>query len=290
MKNIYIHLLLLVTGIALSLNMHSQNYVVHDFSVYGGAGLNTLQYDVKSPFESKNGSGALFGVDYTYSFNPNMGMMLGAEMSFYRGKVKNNNFSDSYMTYDIDNSYFEYRLADGKDLEDIHSATYINIPIKMRYQSLGTVKFYGAGGIKFGIPIHSKSKIKLSSITASGFYPDDNQTYTDSPFMGFGTFNNISNNVISKLKIAFLLSLEAGAKYAITDQNNLYGGIYFDYGLNDIKKNETRLINYDAISPQEIVVQNISSVQLNKDGETIRITKKVIPMAIGLKVGVSFGL
>lgn len=290
MKKLYIHILLLAVSGILSINMQAQDYLTHEFSVYGGAGLNTLKQSVESPFDSKNGAGALFGVDYTYSLSKTWGILVGAEMSFLEGEIQGDNLSDKYMTKDIDNNPFEYRISKAMGLEDEYNATFLNIPVKIRYQTSGNIKFYGAAGVKVGIPVKSESKMKMSSITVSGYYPEDNQEYTDETFMGFGTFKDLSNKKTSKLKTSFMLSLEVGAKYAITNKNNLYAGVYFDYGLNDISKNEEKLIEYNANSPQDIIINSTSNSTYSRNNEYEKITSKIIPMAIGLKIGVSFGI
>ena len=62
----------------------------HEFSVYGGSGLSTLNYTVTTG-EHKAGLGGHFGLGYHYFFSPKWGLGTGAELAIYNAKYNNMN-------------------------------------------------------------------------------------------------------------------------------------------------------------------------------------------------------
>lgn len=290
MKTNIIYILILLIS-SLSLNIWAQDYGKHEFSAYAGGGLNTFKYsDVAPSFDTRSKMGAQFGISYTYMFKSNWGVSSGVEMAFYKAKVNSTNFSDSFSTNDIDNTSFEYRIKKASGLKEELNSTFINIPIMLKFQTTGNLKLYAAGGAKIGIPVKTKAKGNIASIASTAYYPEDNYEYTDAPFMGAGTFNNVSSKETVKFKTSVALALELGTQYAISESNDLHAAAYFDYGLNNIIKNKAakRLVNYNAQSSPNFNLNSIIGSEIFHDSKTIDVVKKIVPMAIGLKIGMTF--
>lgn len=289
------YILLAVAGIFSCSAALCQEQLKHEFSVWGAGGLSTLKVNSKIG-NNKNGAGTSFGIGYNYFVTEQWSVGSGLELSFYNARTTINSISDKYSSNDGEYD-FEFRTT-VSDYKENQNATYLNIPLLAQFQMpvLGKNQFYAAGGFKLGIPVSKKYKIAKASMKNSGYYPlwnDKEELVLDTQeFMGFGSFkrNNIKRDL--DLKVACLLSLEAGMKWKVGETTALYTGAYFDYGLNDINKSTNkRLVEYNKVNPEDFINNSIlSSRYTTTDGKSEKLTKKVLPMALGLKVRFAFGI
>lgn len=287
------YILLAVAGIISCTAALSQEQSKHEVSVWGAGGLSTLKVDTKA--DTKNGIGGSFGVGYNYFITDQWSIGSGLELSFYNSKATINSISDRYNSNDGEYD-FEFRTT-VSDYEEKQNTMYLNIPLIAQFQMpvMGENQFYASGGFKFGIPVSKKYKVASATMKNSGYYPiwnDKEELILDTQeFMGFGTFKRDNVKGDLDLKVACFVSLEAGMKWKIGETTALYTGAYFDYGLNDINKDANkRLVEYNKVNPEEFVNNSVLSSQYTVNGKTEKITDKVIPMAIGLKVRFAFGM
>jgi hypothetical protein len=255
----------------------------HRFSVEAGGGLSTLNYKAAAGSVKMN-IGGTFGVGYVYLFNEQWGVGTGVAASLFNGKYKAASLSGSYQSRDTEGEDFEYQYT-ANDYNETQQAIFLNIPLMLRFE---TDKFYVAAGVKAGIPLSSKFKNDLNQLQASGYYPQYELTITAPEFMGFGTFNNLSNDGDLELKTVFFASIETGMKWEISEGLSLYTGLYLDYGLTDAKKApsaQQELIPYDVSQPSAYRPNSI--IMSSTNGKSF--ADKVTPFAAGIKISLVFG-
>lgn len=267
-----------------------------ELSVTGGLGLSSLKFDVRNG-EHSNKFGGHLGVGYSYFFNDNFGLNTGLEVTLYSSKAKLNSFTDSYKAQDFEGDFmFNTSVSDYKEKQ---SSAYLNIPVMGQYQLpvMEDSYFYVAAGGKIGIPINGSYKTSGAKYETSGTFEQlGGITITDRPGQGFYEFSGRKVDEDLDFKVAFMLSLETGMKWALSESMYLYTGVYFDYGLNDIRKGDKnqRFLVYEAPQngkkAENFDMNSILHSQYTENNVTKSMTDKVVPMAIGLKLRLAFSL
>jgi len=262
----------------------------NELSINGGGGLSTLNYNVTAG-KQNSGLGGKFGLGYQFFFSKNFGLGTGAELALYNAKYTLDNLSQQYMTADMDGTDFEFRSAI-TNYKETQQALMVQIPLMLQFQTGSKHQFYAALGGKAGIPVSGKSKNSSASIVNSGYYSEENYEYTTQEFMGFGTFTGRSANNNLNFQTAFFASAEAGVKWKLKDKMALYTGVYLDYGLNNIyKENSTaqQFVTYNTANPRDFTENSILASQYTQNGNSQSFTDKIAPMAVGIKLGLAFG-
>jgi len=263
--------------------IQAQNQFQHEVSVNAGGGLSSLLYSPEFGSQS-NSFGGKFGAGYTFFFAPQWGVTTGIETAFYNSSFEGN----CNVSYEIPNNtgipgkmFFN---ADFKNYEETQQALLLQIPLMLQFQTTGKHKFYAALGGRIGLPISASYESK-GSVYARGYseytanYYDEN----DNPLL-FGNFDvNTSEDL--DLNVAIMGALEAGMKWNLGNQWNLYTGIYFDYAFNNVRKNDAdkELIVYNANGNHQFN----SMVQSKYNNK--QIIEKINPIAFGFKASLSFG-
>lgn len=285
---------LAVAGLITCTAAFSQEQPKHEVSVWAGGGLSTLKVDTKVG-DNKNGMGGSFGIGYSYFLSDQWSIGSGLELSLYNAKTTISSISDRYNSNDGEYD-FEFRTT-VSNYEEKQNTMYLNIPLVAQFQVpvIGENHFYASGGFKLGIPVTKKYKVVNADMKNSGYYPiwnDKEELILDTQeFMGFGEHKRSNVKRDLDLKVACILTLEAGMKWKIGETTALYTGAYFDYGLNDINKDASkRLVEYNKINPEEFINNSVLAAQYTVNGNAEQLTDKVIPMAVGLKVRLAFGL
>lgn len=204
----------------------------------GGPGAS-LDYGVEGADVSQS-PGFNFGIEYTYNFNNNFGISLGAEFQHFKSEVKAFAISGNYQATDFEMESFEFRYS-MRSFKEEQTVGFINIPIMFVYQNQ-EYDFYVRAGGKIGLPLSGKFKSGYNLYT-SGYYPQYNAELFDPAFMGFGEFNNVQADGDLNIKPTYIASVELGIKQPV-GKSNLYVGFYLDYGLNDIVDKKSRLADY----------------------------------------------
>jgi len=290
LKKLSVIIILFVSGTI----MYAQDNK-HEVSVYVGGGLSTLTYESALGKQS-NGAGGNIGIGYTFFFAENFGFNTGIELSLYNAKIKADGFND-VLRYQIDVSDGEkYDFYSSiKNYEEKQEAMYINIPLMLQFQYGEKNKLYASTGIKIGIPVNGKYKSSASGITNKGYFYDTGNWAESQEFMGFGTYTDYSNDEDIDLRVACLYSAEVGVKWGLNKQMALYTGAYIDYGLNDIVKgghdrNFTKLV--ETADGLRSTNNSFLNSAIGYSSNTLRqeLTEKVVPMTVGFKVRLSFGM
>ncbi len=270
-------------------DVSAQEQERYEISVGGGFGLSTLQYKMKTG-ERKDGTGGTFGVSGSYFFNDGLGIRTGLEMSLYKAESNVASISDRYMAHDGKDE-FEFRSVINEYTEK-QSLMTLEIPLllQLQYPLFDEQFIFFSFGGKVAFPMNAYYKTSGSDLVTSAYYPKYDIVLNGPVFQGLGAFR--SNKVKEDLdfKPAFMLSGEVGLKWEIAESFSLYSGFYIDYGLNDIRKkvrNQPFLI-YNQQNPAHYVNNSVLNTQYTHEGKTDAFTKKIMPMAVGIKIRVAF--
>ena len=146
------------------------------------------------------------------------------------------------------------------------------------------------------MPMTSKFEIGKAEFNNSGYYPqwsaqDGRELIMDTQkYMGFGSFTQTDKKGNLDLNVAIQLTLETGIKWKLTNSTDFYTGVYVDYGLNDIKKTDKNILEYNQTRPTDFINNSIlSSTHITEHGSG-KLVDKVIPLSLGLKLGFAFNL
>lgn len=290
-SNIYKLLLAFVALCLLNISAHAQQK--HEISVYGGAGLSSLDYRLKSVNNDdvKYQVGPLIGIGYSYSFTDNWALNTGIEYSLYKSKSELYSLIDNQAAIDDYNDAFTFIVLQRRYTEK-QEAGYLNIPLMLQFQSQPESGFYAALGAKIGIPLSGKYKYSYDSMKNKGYYPSLNVTYDDVEYRAFGEFEGNNGKDDIDFNIAVMASAEIGMKWKLTDNLRLYTGVYADYGLNDVVKEDKNMtfLPYNNENPLEFHNNSILTSQYTHGWNAQSFVGKVKPMAVGLKVKLAFSM
>lgn len=255
-----------------------------EFNIKLNGGPSGILYD--SPVgDGKLKIGGGIGIGYTYFFSDHWGISTGVDAVYNQNSFKLND-GLTITSYEVDDqtSAFEYRVSPTKYKEDQHFLS-IAVPIMLQYRTAiasETQLYFGFGG-KVLFPGKQNVKASAESLQLSGYYPDTNTLVDNLPEHGFGKVNNWKDEGTASLKTAFLLSVETGLAFKLSDKTQLYTGIYLDYGLTDLAK-DTPNANIVAYDPNGISNTQANGVVGNKK---IVNESRYLSAGIQLKLGFS---
>lgn len=284
-KYIYI----LVIGLCTSIYISAQEQSSHEFGLSLGGGLSSLKYD-----NGKNGTGGNIGLSYTYFFSENWGLKSGLELALYKSELKDfSTLSYAPGLKDSEGDVFDY-YSTVSGYNEKQKATFLNVPVMGHFQTeaFDQNKFYVSAGFKVGIPISGKYESEGASFVNKGWYVDQENWVETQKFAGFGEFKDRSSEGDLKLDLAFILSLETGIKWNLGNNKSLYTGVFLDYGLSDIKKYSDKPFVTQVVENGDYDFVNNSALEstyatqyIHEKGELKKITDKIAPFAVGVKVG-----
>ena len=261
----------------------------HEFSIYFGGGLSTLNYNTEIDGEkigysknNKDALGGLGGLGYSLFFTRAFGISTGAEIAMYNFRfLLNDGHTIRYSAIDPEGNNFIFRSTIS-DYDEKQRSLMLQIPLMLRFQfgADDAHKFYFALGGKGAIPISAKATGSTASLMNGGYYALENYEHTKQTKMGFGaqSANGFEKNI--DFNPTGFASAEMGVKFRLRDGLSLNTGVYFDYGLRKIwTKNGSNMVEYDRNNPQDFTMNSVFESFINE----------ITPMAAGLKIGLSFG-
>lgn len=269
----------------------------HEVSVVGGLGLSTLKFKINEGDHSSK-MGGVFGLGYLYHIDNNFGIRTGIEFEFYNAEGRLNSFTDSYSAKDAAGNFrFNTSVVDYKEKQ---RATYFNIPIMGQYEVpvFNNHQFYGAAGVTLGIPLSGKYKTSGADFKTSGSdfdYIDNPPTIENSQGLGFYSFRGRKIDEKLDFKFTVMMSLETGMKWELKSDLSLYTGIYFNYGLNDIRKDKEQKFlvyepPYNNVKAENFEQNSMLNSQTTADGVSKSMTGNIRLMDLGLKIRLAYTL
>jgi len=290
----------------------------HEFSIWGGGGISSLQYNLnlKKTDEGKHklGYGYIGGLGYNYFFNYNWSLGIGAEFSSLTAATELPLFTDAYWAPGkewrlegqgqegpiMGSDIFRIKTRTvGQDYKEKQQAYYINVPVMAKYQIdvWKEHKFYASAGAKFGFPTNAFYQLD-GQLYMTGYIKDVQEGGTEfgvnDPVSmkkyGFGLFDDLSGGKLP-FKFNLMAALESGMKWKLNQGWSLYTGVYFDYGLIDIRKSAEKgklFHEYNRENPIDYTANSVLFAVHND--ESIAFADKVNTMALGLKVQLTYGI
>jgi hypothetical protein len=256
------------------------SYCPHELSVWttgGAAFLNS-----RPAFGKTNaGFGGALGVGYTYFLNKNWGLSSGMEYAFYQAKTTIDGFSGNQEIFDMLGNPIVYQtqIQHYSEKQQLGS---LNIPLAVLYQTGKKQQFYTSLGVKLGLPVSAKYNGSNAVLTASGYYPDYDQTEIWQNHLGYGVFNVKESSGKLDLGVSLLGTMETGVKWNIGTGTALYTGVFVDYGLNNALKNhcsDKRFVEYNHNAPEKPLM-NTACV----------LSDKFSPLNFGVKLKLAFSV
>jgi len=253
----------------------AQEFNRSEVSVNLGAGVSGFQTQPTRGSENQSWT-TTFGAGYHLFFNPNWGIGTGLNFAVYNGGISIPEYAKNQLTFNKQTDEvldFQVYVPDYKETQQVTMAT---IPLMLQYQSKGKTIIYGAVGAKAGIPLSAKVRSKGHINTAA--YDENLDMLEDMPEEGFVLDQPFPKDKADfDLKVAFMASAELGVKRILVNRMNLYLGLYFDYGLNDILKRKPESGN----SPNLVVYQPETPAIFAYNTAVNSFAKQVKPFAIG---------
>ena len=258
MKKAILLLLLLVMSSTLSKAQSTS-----EMSIHAAGGLSTLNYDLLQGNKTCRLGGEL-GFGYTYFFNEKWGLGTGLGLGLYRAQL--NLDGTTSVIPDLTNEYgYAYELHTAlHQYTEKQWATFLNIPLMVQLQTPIAARrlFYARGGFKVGIPLSASATARDGSLTNMQIYPDMEGGISEPKFMGLGTFEDRMATEKLRLNPVFFAAAEAGVKWLLSDKIALYTGLYFDYGINDARKDKDKMfVRQNAADPEHFTTNSAVTAQ-----------------------------
>ena len=261
----------------------------NEFSIYCGAGLTLIPYELSPDARFLTGSDLHFGAGYTHFFRKNWGIHIGVGPTFY--KVKQNidmNFKNSDLT---DSNGYQFDLFTIADYNETRKMTFFTVPLMLQYEPKPKRQkrvwwknnkpdhvFYAMGGIKASMPFTNRYEGGIKTISNKAYYPEMDNWAATQKFAGLGEFAGKSAEGEFELGLSFTLALEAGIKWRLNGYKYLYTGLYFDYGLNNI----------DRTKISRMPVRNNVNTEYFTDFTILTYPDKIQIMSIGINARLAF--
>ncbi|MDL2223349.1 OmpA family protein [Bacteroidales bacterium OttesenSCG-928-M11] len=218
----------------------------HEFSIWAGGGISSLDYDLPNGFDHEKGLGGFAGIGYNYFFHYNWSVGVGAEFSLLQSKAKFNSNEYSYTTT-MDArpgggvETFDMRFSG--NMEETQKGYYVNVPIKLQFQTdvYKRNKLYAAVGAKIGFPVMDANADYSGSYSVKGWQVRNGGHVTEDPFVdmpdrGFTSGSMSADKDFSLADLNIIGTVELGMKWPVkSGKNAWYTGLYFDYGFSDVR-------------------------------------------------------
>ncbi|TBW25880.1 outer membrane beta-barrel protein [Gramella sp. KN1008] len=251
-----------------------------ELSIHVKGQFSKLDFEVlQEDSEMDNGYGV--GINYAFYLDERWSIITGAEYQAFSTNVFLDNISGSSEATDQEGENFEFRYTASGYQED-QNVSFISIPLKLQYETTGPIGLYVAGGIKIGFDVQSSSESKTRDLITSAYYPQYNTELSDPLFMGFGEFERYKSDSEFDLKTNYILNLETGVKLEVNDMQNLYLGLFIDYGMNNLKEDGSgsEIFMYDTENPTDFKNESVLYASQN----TNPIVEEFNSIAFGLKL------
>jgi OmpA-OmpF porin, OOP family len=209
-----------------------------NFSI--GGGQHNLSYSLKDGIQTPE-SGFTANVAFTHYFTPKLGLLSGVGIQTF-GSVSTLNLTESTPAIDSDMDIYVHN-AKFNNWQEKQQVLFVEIPVagQFKHRINDKINLQLTLGAKLSLPLSSTFKTTGGELITSGYYPQYNIELTDLPNHGFSTITQ-SFSGKNKLNPLFSAISKLGLSYKLTEKIDIYAGGYFNYGLNNILKADTKLL------------------------------------------------
>jgi len=242
-----------------------------------GGGFHNLPYNLNNGSE-KGQFGYTINAGYSFFFTPQWGLHTGIGFQKFNS-LSTLNYLSSIPDIDSDGSSYVFK-ANYSNLQERQEALFVDVPLSIQFKVPVSSKFgilTSLGG-KVSIPVNTTFKTTGGQLITTGYYSQWNVELSDMPQHGFATYTKKFTGDLA-LKTSYMATADLGGLYKLSEKLDFYVGGYINYGLNNILKANNKLVYQPGI-PDGVYNGIFASTQ----------TTNVVPISIGLKVGVYFHL
>ncbi|WP_410881166.1 outer membrane beta-barrel protein [Myroides sp. DW712] len=239
---------------------------------------NSLPYNLKSDGGMSVGA----GLHYDYHLSRKWSVGIGGVYSMNTVKSENTRFEGSMPVTDYEGTNFVLRYKTSTLKEKV-TLNDLNIPITVSYTMDNNIYF--RTGVQIGLNMTSEVETTFNNLQTEAYFPQYELVWDKLEYMGIGNMGDIKEKKDIDVNTRIAWVGEVGYKYELADRQNLYFGLYFDVGLNDVKKSNnaassTSLLGYEAERKDPL---RYNSAYDNS-------AYKLKTYTIGIKVKYGFGL
>lgn len=280
MRKITIACILILSAWQLQAQIKYEKYL-HNFDVAAGGGLHSVQFDPTQSGDQDPKFGGTINFHYRFAPFERVSFATGIDFTSYRAVSDYDELHQTQKRVDPENGYeYTYNVM-FKNWREIQNSINLEVPIAVIYRHpLNDLwGLYAGGGLKLDVPFYKKYKTRNARtdgyLDRTGYFEETNVEYGDMAQHDFYKSDEYKGS--AKMKGAGLSAfVDLGATRPLKDNMSIYFGAYFNHSLiNTRKESDAQL--YDAS-------QNNYRGVVSSD-----LVNKAHLMAVGLKVGLSFG-
>ncbi|GHV67647.1 hypothetical protein FACS1894199_13530 [Bacteroidia bacterium] len=287
----------------------------HEFSISAGGGVGVLEYRPIGGGKQAMQMGFDIGVAYTFFATPHIGFKIGLNYATFNGNSGEDHAED-IKYYDVGDIKIEVEdprdgqtgtieidyYARGNTYVETQNVPLLMIPVMLQFQSGNNDKlgFYGAAGIKIGIPMNPTYTGEWKELEmfpwiyeqeSGADYYGVRKFEEEQTKYGYGTFSGKKRSGKLEIGNPILAAVEVGVKYPVSPKMALYIGGYFNYGVNDIAKvtSGKSLTSYNPADPYNSHLSVLNATNPD-DGKGYVSSDRVFPYSFGAKVSLAFGV
>jgi hypothetical protein len=235
-----------------------------------GSGQHNLSYTLKDGTQQAQ-SGYTANVAFSHFFTPTIGIQTGIGLQTF-SSLSSLNLTEGTPAIDSDGDIYVFK-SNFKNWQESQQVLFVEIPLtaQLKHKFTDKIGLLVTAGAKVSIPVNATYKTTGGEIVTSGYYPQYNIELTDLPQHGFTTITQSYTGKYS-FNPAFMAIAELGGTYKVSESIDLYVGGYFNYGLNNVLKPETKMLyQLDGTYNGELGTYQTTSAK---------------PFSIGVKLGV----
>lgn len=265
-------IIIIVISLIWSFQIWAQKSDVLSFSV--GSGQHNLKYILKDGVQTPE-SGLMVNMAYVHYFSPKLGLLSGVGIQTYTS-VSTINLTENTPAIDSDMDIYVHN-AKFNNWQEKQQITFVEIPLAGQFKQRinDKINMLITLGVKISLPVSANYQTTGGEIVTSGYYPQYNIELTDLPNYGYST---ITKSFTGKYSLNPLYSTIAklGAIYKLTKRIDLHAGAYFNNGLNNILKADTKML-YQLDGTYNSVFQTYQSTSIK-------------PTSLGVELGISLNI
>ncbi|MBB1150455.1 MULTISPECIES: outer membrane beta-barrel protein [unclassified Myroides] len=240
---------LLVGGYQQVQAQYSRHYFnQHEVAVSVKAGMLQNYGSLPSQISSDLKFNTAIGLQYDYYLSRQWSLGIGAQYAMYTTDFTGSNLTGQSEEIDSDNQKFIFSY-DGKTFKEQWKVNQVNIPLTVQYVGEAETAIYVRTGVQFSLMMSSKPTVTWNNLQTSGYFPAYNLLLDEALlYAGFGFQEKVEHKPDLELKDRWAWIAEVGVKHNISENQNLYVGLYFDLGLNNqkpsINENKEHILVY----------------------------------------------
>jgi OOP family OmpA-OmpF porin len=266
----------------LCFTMTAAKTMAQELNVWTNDGWQGLSYKIQNGQTKLLPDGSL-GLGYTFPVSRHWGLITGLTAGFSATRAT---LRDStYSSYEVDNTGTAFRYdVKTSGYQETQRFFSFGIPLMLQYHTTGSrTQWYLNGGAELLLPFNAHIQSSARQLQLSGYYPDFNVNVSNVPQHGFGTVGNWRGSTTYALKTTTVAgTIETGVCFVLSSHTKFYTGVYFKYGLDDIKgsSGSAPLVPY---SPNGLTGMRAGSVLNTPNAGDAR------AVAFGLQLRLGFG-